>query len=207
MYLFFPSSLCSKKKRKRKSRRLEISSFIIKAPPRMTRIFSFLSKCFSDFWCKSVLVRRSELMPYPRKKNEKSRDNTPAQYHHRRHCIHHINIFTTKRKENTDKNNNKNKNKNKNNQHSELFKCDQRYVSKFRRRVLLETRRAVAAAKARAVLVMITRRQSLGHHHHHLHHRRGGIRRGGGGERNVRRRRRPQSLTMRRRRRSPRKIR
>jgi hypothetical protein len=35
--------------------------------------------------------------------------------------------------------------------HSELFKCDQRYVSKFRRRVLLETRRAVAAAKARAV--------------------------------------------------------
>ena len=91
-------------------------------------------------------------------------------------------------------------------QHSELFKCDQRYVSKFRRRVLLETRRAVAAAKARAVLVMITRRQSLGHHHHH-HHRRGGIRRGGGGERNVRRRRRPQSLTMRRRRRSPRKIR
>ena len=91
-------------------------------------------------------------------------------------------------------------------QHSELFKCDQRYVSKFRRRVLLETRRAVAAAKARAVLLvagMIT--QSLGHHHHHHHHRRGGIRRGGGGERNFRRRRRPQSLTMRRR--SPRKIR
>jgi len=93
-------------------------------------------------------------------------------------------------------------------QHSELFKCDQRYVSKFRRRVLLETRRAVAAAKARAVLFvagMIT--QSLGHHHHHHHRRRGGIRRGGGGERNFRRRRRPQSLTMRRRRRSPRKIR
>ena len=38
----------------------------------MTRIFSFLSKCFSD-WCKSVLVRRSKLIR--EKKNEKSRDN------------------------------------------------------------------------------------------------------------------------------------
>ena len=54
----------------------------------------------------------TEAKLYPRKKNEKSRDNTPARYHHRRHCIHYINIFTTKRKESTDKKNNKNKNKN-----------------------------------------------------------------------------------------------
>ena len=141
---------------------------------------------------------------YPREKKTRKAEttNTPANYHSSSslYSLYKFIYDQTQRKHGQQQ---EQQQEQEQEQHSELFKCDQRYVSTFRRRVLLETRRAVAAAKARAVFVagMIT--QSLGHHHHH--HRRGGILRGGGGERNFRRRR-PQILTMRRRR-SLRKIR
>ena len=101
------------RRRKEKENLVVSKSLLLKSTTPNDEDFLFFVKVF--FW----LVQKcscEKKQTYPREKKTRKAETTHLRnIIHRRHCIHYINLFTTKRKESTDNNKNNNKNKNKNN--------------------------------------------------------------------------------------------